>query len=345
VNLSDFEYHLPEELIAQQALESRDGSRMLVLNKLNGQLTNSKFSDLGNFLRGNELILYNNSKVMPARIFVRKESGGRVELLALRILTPQRFEAMTRSSKPLRVGQTLIPERSDELLCIIDLPAPGRAIVEVSAESSAIVFIHAAGKMPLPPYIRRQPDADDGIDQTRYQTIFADSIGSVAAPTAGLHFTPERVANLKEKGCQFAEVTLHVGPGTFQPVRVDNIEDHEMETEHFEVSEKTSMAIAQAKAEGRPILAVGTTTVRTIETAAQSDGTVPSGPGASQLFIYPGYKFKVIDKMITNFHLPGSTLIMLVSALAGRKEILAAYEEAVREKYRFYSYGDCMLIG
>ena len=345
MNLSDFEYHLPEELIAQQALEDRDASRMLVLDKLSGQINNSSFSELGSFLQGNELVLYNNSKVMPARIFVRKESGGRVELLALRILTPQRFEAMTRTSKPLRIGQQLIPERSDELLTIVDLPAPGRAIVEVAPVSSAIVFIHAAGKMPLPPYIRRRAEADDGIDQTRYQTIFADPIGSVAAPTAGLHFTPQRVAKLKEQGCQFAEVTLHVGPGTFQPVRVDNIEEHEMETEHFEVSEKTSQAIARAKAEGRPIVAVGTTTVRTIETAARSDGSVPSGSGSSQLFIYPGYKFKVIDKMITNFHLPGSTLIMLVSALAGRESILAAYQEAVRERYRFYSYGDCMLIG
>ncbi len=345
MNLSDFEYHLPEELIAQQALEDRDASRMLVLDKLSGQINNSSFSELGSFLQGNELVLYNNSKVMPARIFVRKESGGRVELLALRILTPQRFEAMTRTSKPLRIGQQLIPERSDELLTIVDLPAPGRAIVEVAPVSSAIVFIHAAGKMPLPPYIRRRAEADDRIDQTRYQTIFADPIGSVAAPTAGLHFTPQRVAKLKEQGCQFAEVTLHVGPGTFQPVRVDNIEEHEMETEHFEVSEKTSQAIARAKAEGRPIVAVGTTTVRTIETAARSDGSVPSGSGSSQLFIYPGYKFKVIDKMITNFHLPGSTLIMLVSALAGRESILAAYQEAVRERYRFYSYGDCMLIG
>jgi len=345
VKLSDFEYHLPEELIAQQALEDRDASRMLILDKLSGQIANSWFSDLGTFLQGNELILYNNSKVMPARIFVRKESGGRVELLALRILTPRRFEAMTRSSKPLRVGQNLEPERGEVAVRIVELPAPGRAIVEVSGGTTAVDLIHAAGKMPLPPYIRRLPEADDGSDRTRYQTIFADPIGSVAAPTAGLHFTPEVVASLKSKGCQFAEVTLHVGPGTFLPVRVDNIAEHEMETEHFEISQQTSAAIARAKAEGRPILAVGTTTVRTIETAALPDGTIPSGPGSSQLFIYPGYKFKVIDKMITNFHLPGSTLIMLVSALAGRKNILHAYEQAVHEKYRFYSYGDCMLIG
>lgn len=345
MNRTDFEYSLPEELIAQQALAERDRSRMLVLDRESGGIAHSSFSCLADHLTGSELILYNNSKVMPARIFARKESGGRVELLALRILTSRRFEAMTRSSKPLRLGQTLTPERSDGDLRIVALPAPGRAIVEVAAETTAIDLIYAAGKMPLPPYIRRQPEAEDGLDQTRYQTIFADPIGSVAAPTAGLHFTPGVVAQLQAIGCEFAEVTLHVGPGTFQPVRVERIEEHVMETEHFEIGAETASAIARAKAEGRPILAVGTTTVRTIETAAREDGTISPGPDSSQLFIYPGYRFKVVDKMITNFHLPGSTLLMLVSALAGRENILRAYNEAVREKYRFYSYGDCMLIG
>ncbi len=345
MNLSDFEYHLPEELIAQQALTARDGSRMLVLNRTTGAIEHSTFAHLADHLTGRELIIYNNSKVMPARIFARKESGGRVELLALRIISPRRFEAMTRTSKPLRVGQFLTPDRGVGTVRIVELPVPGRAVVEVAPETTAIDLIFAAGKMPLPPYIRRRPDSDDGEDLTRYQTIFADPVGSVAAPTAGLHFTPARVAQLKAMGCLFAEVTLHVGPGTFQPVRVQSIEEHIMETEHYEISAATASAIASAQLEGRPILAVGTTTVRTLETAAQANKTVLPGAGASQLFIYPGYPFKVVDKMITNFHLPGSTLIMLVSALAGREHILRAYEEAVARQYRFYSYGDCMLIG
>lgn len=345
MNLSDFEYNLPEELIAQQGLAERDGSRMLVLNRHSGAVEHSAFASLSVHLTGRELILYNNSKVMPARIFARKESGGRVELLALRVLSPHRFEAMTRTSKPLRVGQLLRPERDAGTVLIVDLPAPGRAVVEVEPGTTAIDLIFAAGKMPLPPYIRRSPESDDGADLTRYQTIFADPVGSVAAPTAGLHFTPNAVAELRAMGCQFAEVTLHVGPGTFLPVRVENIEEHFMETEHYEITPTTAAAIATAREEGRPILAVGTTTVRTLESAALANGTVPPGPGASQLFIYPGYRFKVVDKMITNFHLPGSTLIMLVSALAGRENILRAYGEAVARKYRFYSYGDCMLIG
>ncbi len=318
---------------------------MLVLRRTTGDVTHSRFAQLHDFLAGNELILFNNSKVMPARVFARKASGGRVELLALRLLTPRRFEAMTRASKPLREGQVLQTERGQMPVTVVHLPQPGRAVVEVAADLLAVDVIHAAGKMPLPPYIRRQPADQDGVDRTRYQTIFADPIGSVAAPTAGLHFTPEVVARLEAKGCEFAHVTLHVGPGTFQPVRVESIADHQMETEVFEVPEATANAVARAKAEGRPVLAVGTTTVRTIETAANQEGVVAAGPGESRLFISPGYRFKVVDKMITNFHLPGSTLIMLVSALAGHASIMGAYREAVAQRYRFYSYGDCMLIG
>jgi S-adenosylmethionine:tRNA ribosyltransferase-isomerase len=341
---TDFEFHLPERLIAQQALDRRDASRMLVLDRTTGQWTHAVFSRLPEFLRGDELILVNNSRVMPARVFARKESGGRVELLALRVTHPRRFEAMTRTSKPLRPGQQLVSERGSGRLVVVEIPEPGRAVVETDADTSAMELIHAAGKMPLPPYIRREAEADDGGDRERYQTVYADPIGSVAAPTAGLHFTPEVLDAVRGKGCEIAQVTLHVGPGTFLPVRVDRIEEHRMEEEHYEISRETADAIARAKAEGRPVLAVGTTTVRTIETAAAADGTVPPGPGSSRLFIYPGYRFKVVDAMVTNFHLPGSTLIMLVSALAGRESILAAYEEAVREEYRFYSYGDCMLI-
>jgi S-adenosylmethionine:tRNA ribosyltransferase-isomerase len=340
---SDFEYDLPEWLIAQQPASSRDASRLLCLDRASGAVSHHVFTDFPDLVRGDELILYNNSKVMPARIWARKKTGGRVELLALRIVAEDCFESMTRSSKAIKDGAVLLLDRGNTELVVRTVLPEGRVLLEVPEGTNALDVIHGAGKMPLPPYIRRRPDEEDGADTQRYQTIFADPVGSVAAPTAGLHFTPEVVARLQEKGCELAPVTLHVGPGTFQPVRVDDIAQHRMEREWYELAEATVDAIRQAKADKRPVLAVGTTTVRCLESAAAA-GQLEPGSGETEMFITPGYRFRIVDKLITNFHLPGSTLIMLVSALAGRDQVLSAYAEAVHREYRFYSYGDCMLV-
>jgi len=341
--LSDFDYELPEELIAQHPPAERDGARLMVVDRGADSVGHARFVDLPELLRGDELLLFNDSKVIPARLMAVKASGGRVELLVVRLLGPTSFEAMTRSSKPLRVGQRLRLEPGPGELVVAELPAPGRARLEATGGREARELIHSAGTVPLPPYIRRPAGEEPG-DRERYQTIFARPEGSVAAPTAGLHFTPRVVARLRERGCELAPVTLFVGPGTFQPVRCERVDEHRMEEELYEIPPATAAAVAQARREGRPILAVGTTTVRCVESAAGEDGSLPAGPGATSLFIHPGYRFKLVCGMVTNFHLPGSTLIMLVAALAGRELTLAAYREAVAQRYRFYSYGDCMLI-
>jgi len=343
LRLEDFQYDLPDRLIAQEALLDRAASRMLVLDRTTGKVVHRNFSDLPGLLTGNETIIYNDTRVIPARMWAKKESGGRVEVLALRMLSPRRFEAMTKSSKALRADMTLTLDKTGEKLAVVDVPQPGRAVVETPEGSPAMAVIHDEGTTPLPPYIRRQAHWDDSADRHRYQTIFAQEEGSVAAPTAGLHFTPEVVAAIEARGCNMVPITLHVGPGTFLPVRVDNVKEHEMEVEHYTVSTDSASRINAALEAGRPVLAIGTTSVRCIESAGRS-GRVQPGPGSTDLFIYPGYDFKVVSNMVTNFHLPGSTLIMLVSALAGRPNVLAAYGEAVRQEYRFYSYGDCMLI-
>lgn len=340
--LSDFHYDLPPELIAQAPAERRDGSRMMLLDRHSGAVRHHQFVDLPDLLKGNELLIYNDTRVFPARIWAHKASGGRVELLVLRFLDDTRVEAMTRTSKPLRAGLSLTTVRTAVPLLVAEVPRNGRAILQFPAPG-ARHWVHQEGVTPLPPYIHRSEAEDRPLDQERYQTVFAREEGSVAAPTAGLHFTQEVLDRLAAKGIQRVPVTLHVGPGTFEPVRCNDVTHHRMEGEYFEVPEATAEAVRKAKAEGRPVITVGTTTTRCVETASAS-GSLMAGPGYSEIFIYPGYQFRTIDGLLTNFHLPESTLMMLVSALAGRDSILAAYRNAVENRYRFYSYGDCMLI-
>lgn len=340
--LSEFHYDLPEELIAQCPAQKRDGSRMMLLNRATGDVGHAAFEQLPDLLRGDELLIYNDTRVFPARVWAQKPSGGRVELLILRFLDEFRAEAMTRTSKPLRVGQTLMTSKEATLLRVDEVPRNGRAILQFPAPG-ARHWVRHEGVMPLPPYIRRDASEDRAEDHERYQTVFAREEGSVAAPTAGLHFTPEVLQRLAEKGIERCPVTLHVGPGTFEPIRVEQVATHKMQGEFFEVPVQTAAAVAKAKAERRPIIAVGTTTTRCLESASQS-GTLQPGPGYTEIFIYPGYRFRTIDGLLTNFHLPESTLIMLVSALAGKEAVLSAYRQAVDHRYRFYSYGDCMLI-
>jgi S-adenosylmethionine:tRNA ribosyltransferase-isomerase len=341
LKLADFEYNLPDGLIAQTPPETRDGARMMVVRRDSGRIEHARFVDLPELLSGEELVVHNDTRVFPARVWARKETGGRVELLALQLLEGGRFTAMTRSSKGLKPGQVLTSETGGTPVTVTDVPVAGRAVLRV--EGDALNFFEAQGAPPLPPYIRRKPLFDDATDRSRYQTIFADEAGSVAAPTAGLHFTPKVVETLLARGCTMAPVTLHVGPGTFMPVRVDDIADHKMEGEHFTISEETAHQVDGHKAQGKPVLAVGTTSTRCIETAGASGPLMP-GPGYSELFITPGFQFQIVDRLLTNFHLPGSTLIMLVSALAGHELTMEAYRLAVENRYRFYSYGDCMLV-
>jgi len=343
LNLSDFHYDLPPELIAQQPAERRDQSRLLVLDRQSGDVRHHTFADLPEIVSGDEVFVFNDTRVIPARLWARKPGGGRVEILALSFPTATSILAMTRSSKPLRPSLVLVSEGTGTRLLVASVPAPGRALIELPAGIQPIALLRNEGSTPLPPYIHRGVGADRPEDRERYQTVFARHDGSVAAPTAGLHFTPEILERLQRKGCSLLFVTLHVGPGTFLPVRVDKVEDHRMEHERYEIPEQTAAAIREAKAQRRPILAVGTTTVRTIESAFR-DGTLHAGPGETDLFIHPGFRFRTVDRLLTNFHLPGSTLIMLASALAGREKLLEAYRQAVNQRYRFYSYGDCMII-
>jgi len=341
LRLSDFHYDLPEELIAQQPLARRDASRMMVLHRATQSIEHHSVAELPEMLTGAETLVVNDSRVIPARMWARKPSGGSVELLVVRLFS-DRFEAMTRASKPLRSGQSLRLERTGRTVVIEAIPEPGRAVLSCTAPPLSL--IREEGSIPLPPYIHRDRGWDEEGDRERYQTVYARPEGSVAAPTAGLHFTPELLDRVKARGCRIAPLTLHVGPGTFQPVRTDNVEEHRMEEERFSVTEGTAAEVNRAREERRPVLAVGTTSVRCLESAGASGRLLP-GEGATSLFIRPGHEFRIVDRMLTNFHLPGSTLILLVAALAGREFILRAYNEAVRERYRFYSYGDCMLIG
>ena len=343
MKLSDFQYELPERLIAQQPLDRRDESRMMLLDPAHPENRHHKFMNLPGLLTGDEVIVYNDTKVFPARIHAIKPTGGAVELLILRVLEPGLCEAMTRSSKPIRPGLVLTIAGTDGKVVVREVPSAGRAVVSVDGGGSVLDLADRFGSTPLPPYIRRPMGWDDREDRLRYQTVYARESGSVAAPTAGLHFTPAIMQAAREKGCLLAPITLHVGPGTFQPVRVEDIERHRMETEFFHVTPQAADLVNQAKAESRPVLAVGTTSVRCLETAGSS-GLVQPGSSSSDLFIRPGYQFNIVEQLITNFHLPGSSLIMLVSALAGRDNVMAAYRQAVELEYRFYSYGDCMLI-
>jgi S-adenosylmethionine:tRNA ribosyltransferase-isomerase len=321
--LSDYAYDLPRELIAQRPLERREDSRMMVLYRARHAIEHRQFRELRTFLGAGDLLVLNDTRVLPAR---RLSDDGAVEFLFLERLGPNRWKCLVKPGRKMRVGATA---KIDNIaLRVEEVTADGQRIVALDKDSD----LYAGGSMPLPPYINRPSDEKDA---ARYQTVFADSAGAVAAPTAGLHFTPEILGEIPH-----TFVTLHVGPGTFLPVRSENIAEHRMHDEHFCILPEAALKINDA----RRLVAVGTTTVRTLESASGADGEVLAREGATDLFIYPPYHFRAVDVLLTNFHLPCSTLLMLVSAFAGRDFLLGAYEEAIRERYRFYSYGDCMLI-
>lgn len=334
---TDFHYNLPPELIAQTPLAERSASRLLCIDKQSGALDDRVFSDLPGLLQKGDLLVFNNTRVIPARLFGKKSSGGKIEILVERLLSEYECLAQIRASKSPKSGRILMLEDGSELRV---MGREGSFFHLKSVHGGLLQRIEKLGHMPLPPYIARE---DTERDRRRYQTVFAEIPGAVAAPTAGLHFDELLLEKLKEAGIESTTVTLHVGAGTFQPVRVDNIEDHHMHAEWLEVSQSTCDAIAATKARGGRVVAVGTTAVRSLETAAQG-GQLQAFSGDSRIFIYPGYEFKVVDALITNFHLPESTLLMLISAFAGYEHTMAAYDHAVKQAYRFFSYGDAMLL-
>lgn len=348
MKITDFDYNLPEELIAQKPADKRDSSRLLVVHRDSGKIEHKHFYDIINYLNPGDLMVLNNSKVLPARLFGEKEgTGAKVEFLLIKRIEGDRWETMVRPGRRLKPGDSVMFCQSPLLRAdIVDYGADGTRIVEFEYEGIFMERLEEVGSMPLPPYIERSSEEDD---KDRYQTVYCKDEGSVAAPTAGLHFTEELLAKAQEKGVELAYVTLHVGIGTFRPVKVEKVEDHSMHFEEYHISEESARAINRAKAEGRRIISVGTTSTRTVESAAYYDEErgcmqVKEGSGSTGIFIYPGYEFKIIDSLITNFHLPKSTLLMLISALYDREKILDVYEEAIRERYRFFSYGDAMFI-
>jgi S-adenosylmethionine:tRNA ribosyltransferase-isomerase len=338
LRLSDFDYDLPESLIAQEPCSTRDRSRLMVLARGTSSIEHRIFSDLESYLVTGDLLVLNNTKVFPCRLPAKKPGGGKAEIFLLSEQGPNLWQALVKGGGAARRRLSITAGIEAELL---NEGPDGAWSVRFHGVDNMRELLPRIGKTPLPPYIKREPS---GTDRERYQTVYAAREGAVAAPTAGLHFTPDLLERLEARGVEFVFVTLHVGPGTFQPVRADLIADHRMLLERYEISREAAGAVNRARAEGRRIIAVGTTSVRAIETAASDRGVVVPGEGASGLFIYPGYRFKVTNGIVTNFHLPKSTLLMLVSAFEGRDRILSAYSFAVAEKYRFYSYGDAMLI-
>jgi len=335
---SDFYYDLPEDLIAQTPADPRDSSRLLVYDRGSDTVRHEVFKNVTDYLNAGDVLVINNTRVLPARLCAHTENGGAVEVLLLKRYNADTWEVLVKPGKKCRKGKKLVI--SDELsLTIEDVTPSGERIVKFAYNGVFEEILDKLGSMPLPPYIKAKLK-----DKNRYQTVYAKTDGSAAAPTAGLHFTPELLQNLKAKGVLIAEVLLHVGLGTFRPVKEDIITDHEMHSEYYEVGAEAAEIINSAKREGRRIVAVGTTSVRTLESAADENGFLKPKKGETKIFIYPPYKFKCIDALITNFHLPESTLIMLVSALAGREKVLELYKTAVGEKYRFFSFGDAMMI-
>lgn len=343
--VSEFDYNLPEELIAQTPSKKREESRMMVLDKQAQTIEHKHFYDIVDYLDDNCILVLNNTKVIPARLYAHKETGALIEIFLLKEHDNKQWEALIKPAKRVKEGMTLkvadclsvkMLERLDE----------GKWLIELIYEGILYEVLDKVGNIPLPPYIERKMTDDErkSLDYERYQTVYAKNEGSVAAPTAGLHFTKEILEKLKAKGVEIAYVTLTVGLGTFRPVKCEEITDHKMDSEEFEISQETADAINKAKSMGKKLVAVGTTSVRTLETAYQQFGEIKTCKSASRLFIYPPYEFKVVDNLITNFHLPKSTLLMLVSALEGKEFIFKAYEEAIKNKYHFYSYGDCMLL-
>ncbi len=336
----DFDYALPEELIAQTPIERRDASRLLCLDKVTGEFSHHHFYELPDFLKPGDCMILNNSRVLPARLLGKRlPGGGACEVLLLIDRGEQTWECIVRPGKHLRAGAQMSFGDGELTAEVTHVLEGGNRMVRFSYEGIFLEVLEHLGKMPLPPYIREELQ-----DRERYQTVYSKVNGSAAAPTAGLHFTPELLGRIQEKGVKLGYVTLHVGLGTFRPVKEEDITDHDMHSEYCVIPQETADLINETRANGGRVICVGTTSCRTIESWAKEDGHMEASAGWTDIFIYPGYKFKVMDALVTNFHLPQSTLIMLVSALAGREHVLAAYEEAVRERYRFFSFGDAMFI-
>ena len=336
---SDFYYDLPQELIAQTPLDRRDASRLLTLDKHTGRTEHHHFYELPQFLRPGDCLVLNNSRVLPARLIGHRPTGGAVELLLLVDRGSDVWECLVRPGKKLREGARVSFGDSQLQAEIQSVLPGGNRLVHFEYQGIFLEVLEELGRMPLPPYIKAELQ-----DQERYQTVYSKVVGSAAAPTAGLHFTPELLEQIEAMGVKLCYVTLHVGLGTFRPVKEEEITDHEMHSEYCVIPQETADIINETKRQGGRVICVGTTSCRTLESWAGEDGVVPATGGWTDIFIYPGYRFKVMDALVTNFHLPESTLIMLVSALAGREHILSAYQEAVRERYRFFSFGDAMLI-
>lgn len=340
MKLEDFDYLLPQELIAQEPVEPRDSSRLLVLKRESGKLQHRVFRDIVDFLRPGDLLVLNDTRVIPARLFGRREdTGGVIEVLLLTRKTFDTWEVLTKPGRKAKPGRRFIFGDGELKSEVIDIAESGNRIMRFFFDGTFENILERLGNIPLPPYIKREIG-----DTERYQTVYSKELGSVAAPTAGLHFTTELFSALHNMDVQIVSVTLHVGLGTFRPVHVETIEEHRMHSEYFRVSDDAAHIINTAKKEGRRIIAVGTTSVRILETAADPVGRLTSGEGWTDIFIYPGYEFRCVDALITNFHLPKSTLLMLVSAFAGRGKVLNAYKEAIYTGYRFFSFGDAMLI-
>lgn len=336
----DFYYELPEELIAQDPLEDRSSSRLLVLDKESGAVSHHVFKDVIDYLNEGDCLVINDTKVLPARLIGAKVgTDAKIEVLLLKRKVNNIWETLVKPGKKAKIGTKI--SFGDGLLMgeVVDIVEEGNRLIQFTYEGIFEEILDQLGQMPLPPYITHHLE-----DKNRYQTVYAEHTGSAAAPTAGLHFTPELLEKIEKKGVNIARVTLHVGLGTFRPVKVDEITDHHMHSEFFQIEEEAATKINRAKDTGKKVICVGTTSCRTVESAADETGHLKACSGWTEIFIYPGYQFKVLDSLITNFHLPESTLVMLVSALAGREHVLAAYEEAVKERYRFFSFGDAMLI-
>ena len=339
MKVSEFNYDLPEELIAQHPIEKRDESRLMVLNRKNQTIEHRKFKDIIEYLEPGDCLVRNNTKVIPARLYGKKETGANVEFLLLNQIQGDIWEVIVRPGNKLHIGAKVFFGQGILEAEILDVMPGGTRKVQFSYQGIFNEILDQIGLMPLPPYIHEELK-----EKERYQTVYAKYEGSAAAPTAGLHFTPELLKRIEEKGIEIANVTLHVGIGTFRPVKEETVENHHMHSEHYYIKKEDVDKINQAKQNGKRVIAVGTTSCRVLETIADERGRVKETEGDTQIFIYPGYHFKILDGLITNFHLPQSTLLMLVSALAGKEYIMKAYEEAVKEKYRFFSFGDAMFI-
>lgn len=337
---SDFYYYLPEELIAQTPVEPRDSSRLLVMDRKSGALEHKHFYDILDYLKKGDCLILNDSRVLPARIYgVKEGTGANVEFLLLKHIESKRWEALAKPGKKAKQGTKFVFGEGIMSCTVADVTEDGNRIIDFECEGNFYEALDKLGQMPLPPYIHEKLK-----DRERYQTVYSRELGSAAAPTAGLHFTKELLKKAEEKGVRIGFVTLHVGLGTFRPVKVDDVTAHKMHSEHYELPEETARLINETKKNGGRVISVGTTSCRTLETVAKKEGCIKASEGWTDIFIYPGFKFEVLDGLITNFHLPESTLIMLVSAFAGFDNVMNAYKTAVEEKYRFFSFGDAMLI-